>query len=1733
MRLQFRVLLLPLILAVGIDAAVTSVTVSPSTTTLIHGQSVQLTATVNGTGASPAVIWSFSPTLGTLSSTGLYTAPASVFQNFTITVTATSLSDPSKFGSATIFLVPTVSISVNPTSVTLSDGQSQQFVATVMGTANTDVTWSISPDTAGFITAGGLYTAPATISGKQTVTVTVVSVADPTKIATATVTLSPTPAPAGITVTPANVTLRAGQLQQFNASVTGLANTLVTWSISPVIGTISATGLYTAPNPINTTQTVTVTATSVGDPTKSASANITLAPYALTITPENVTLKVSGTQQFTVTANNLPFTDVTWSLSSDLGTITQAGLYTAPAFASIRLVIQVIATSNADPTRSAVATVTITQSGLTVTPSTVSLTSSQTQSFSLNIDGVPEPDPTHNVQWSLSPVLGTISPTGVYTAPATISTATSVTLTATYQGDPTKTAKATISLVVFVDVGHGAPNLAIQQQFISAFYRNGFNYLVSLPPVGDVRRLGSTGWVQEFPDINRPSARYALVKPDSSTSLPTNPTVQSVYQMSPDVYAYYTSVGVGTAGYPTMDTANCPAFDAVNSCTYSFFDRNYALFVYKLPVFATQTNFTIRNAFYTRWTALGGLSGPGRPTDIELAVTGASGTTATQQTYSNGAIFTITNGSNNGKTFGVIGATYRQYVIQGGPSGLLGLPTGDEVVLATGDRRQTFQGGSIQGSLNSDPVLRLPVASVLLSGFSGNPLKLTVGNTLTLTAKAYSATGIELPGRAFTWSTSNGQVATIQSGQGATSAVVEAKGGGLAVIRATSEGIASTGLSLSITAPCCQIGEGSPTPIIQLAFQNAVTRNRLSVQLPVQNPVQRSGTGYLQQVQSTADGSTILLAKSDRAPAAYPVSGDLLARYQQLGGTTGSLGYPTADPTSGATQLFENSAALAGKPVRLVAGAILTKWAALGYETGAAGPPAGESSVFRSSIGANAGVQQAFRGGVIFAATSGPRSRQAYLVGGLILDRYLALGGAGGAFGMAVSDEFASAGVRRQDFEGGYIDYGIGDAAAREHAVEQRPAVTVTPGSALAGSRVRLTVSGFQPNASIRVSITGQPAFVVTAANGAYSWEIYIPLNARAATVTIHAEDTKSADTADATYNIVSLATSRAQLIKTQGDLQTGLPGAILPQTLRVVLRDQSGNGLIGAPVAFQASPGAQVVQASPVTDDNGQAEAVVRLAPAEGVALILADSPGIASSGVTFSVMATASTLPGFPRQAQPASQKSALAAAVSSILRYHQNRGELPAPNGLADPAALSQYLRALCVADAQGKQICDGLVANPDAGEQVVNLWRAGGFAGGGVDVEVEKADAAAVRDLVGQGSPVLLALSLTANGQPAGGHYIVAIGVGAGSELLIQDPSPNFAQTRLDDYLNGFTAGAYQWKAELKSAVRLALRAPLATRFVLATISQPAALLQDLVMDVKSITGGCGQPLDLPDAADFSAGPAAAVLISRFVACDGASAVYQASVGAARPYRITLTDFASGGGVTDLSGSAPAAFRLTRPSAALVVAPQDLTVLPNGIGNTATFTAGLAPGGMFSVLGAGLMGPGVDTVVTINGVTASIVSATPFQIIAEVPPSLDPGTYTLRIQSAFGAVEQTVEIVAHAPAIFILPDGKAAVVNPDGKTNSATTPLSRGQTWVVYCTGLGTVTQRGNQSLVVDPVTAVLADTEIPVSFAGLTAGFVALYQVSVPVPSVTPPGIDLPLTLRQAGVSSNTVPVSIQ
>jgi trimeric autotransporter adhesin len=61
-------------------------------------------------------------------------------------------------------------------------------------------------------------------------------------------------------------------------NVTGTYNTGVTWNISPAnVGTL-LNGVYTAPAIVTAPQLITITATSMADPTKSAISLITLMP---------------------------------------------------------------------------------------------------------------------------------------------------------------------------------------------------------------------------------------------------------------------------------------------------------------------------------------------------------------------------------------------------------------------------------------------------------------------------------------------------------------------------------------------------------------------------------------------------------------------------------------------------------------------------------------------------------------------------------------------------------------------------------------------------------------------------------------------------------------------------------------------------------------------------------------------------------------------------------------------------------------------------------------------------------------------------------------------------------------------------------------------------------------------------------------------------------------------------------------------------------------------------------------------------------------------------------------------------------------------------------------------------------------------------------------------------------------------------------------------------------------
>src|SRR5438132_7203981 len=95
----------------------------------------------------------------------------------------------------------------------------------------------------------------------------------------------PPPAPIDVSVTPAAASVQTGGTQTLTATVTNTANKAVTWQVNGVaggntsVGTISTTGVYTAPATVPSPPIVTVTAVSVADPTRSGSAQIGRAAW--------------------------------------------------------------------------------------------------------------------------------------------------------------------------------------------------------------------------------------------------------------------------------------------------------------------------------------------------------------------------------------------------------------------------------------------------------------------------------------------------------------------------------------------------------------------------------------------------------------------------------------------------------------------------------------------------------------------------------------------------------------------------------------------------------------------------------------------------------------------------------------------------------------------------------------------------------------------------------------------------------------------------------------------------------------------------------------------------------------------------------------------------------------------------------------------------------------------------------------------------------------------------------------------------------------------------------------------------------------------------------------------------------------------------------------------------------------------------------------------------------------
>ena len=338
---------------------------------------------------------------------------------------------------------------------------------------------------------------------------------------------APPPAPTitGVSVSPQNATVIQGQQQLFSATVTGTGNysSAVTWSVNNVpggnstIGTISSSGNYIPPAIFSTAFTVTITAVSSADPTKSGStqANVVFGVVSsVTIDPQTQSVYAGSNQLFiaNVLGQGNVNPNVTWTVNgiaggnSTVGTMSTGpgAFYYAPDVIPNPATVTLTATSVEDTTISGNAAVTVVAPPLgiisvSVSPGQVNMPSNQPQTFTATVIGVGNFNPA--VTWSLGPggtILsnyGSISPGGVYTPPNNLTAPSGINVTVTSVADPTKSATANVQVFPTPVITSLSPNSATAGEEVSI---NG----TGLPPITSIEFTGPNNLTLTVPQYD-------------------------------------------------------------------------------------------------------------------------------------------------------------------------------------------------------------------------------------------------------------------------------------------------------------------------------------------------------------------------------------------------------------------------------------------------------------------------------------------------------------------------------------------------------------------------------------------------------------------------------------------------------------------------------------------------------------------------------------------------------------------------------------------------------------------------------------------------------------------------------------------------------------------------------------------------------------------------------------------------------------------------------------------------------------------------------------------------------------------------------------------------------------------------------------------------------------------------------------------------------------------------------
>lgn len=214
---------------------------------------------------------------------------------------------------------------------------------------------------------------------------------------------------------------------------------------------------------------------------------------------------------------------------------------------------------------------------------------------------------------------------------------------------------------------------------------------------------------------------------------------------------------------------------------------------------------------------------------------------------------------------------------------------------------------------------------------------------------------------------------------------------------------------------------------------------------------------------------------------------------------------------------------------------------------------------------------------------------------------------------------------------------------------------------------------------------------------------------------------------------------------------------------------------------------------------------------------------------------------------------------------------------------------------------------------------------------------------------------------------------------------------------------------------------------------------------------------------------------------------------------------------------------------------------------GLVNAASFQgAALAPGSLVSLFGERLSsGTAAATTlplpaelgavsVHINGRAAPLLFVSPAQINLQIPWEVATGSASVTaLANGLLGNAITASIGDASPGVFV-------AVRPDGSPITAARPVTGGEVLIVYANGLGPVDQlqvtgqaapSSPLASTREPPRVTVGGTPAEILFAGLTPGFVGLYQINIRLASGIPAGAATPLVVSIGGQTAPAVSIA--